>query len=67
MSQLFARDGAIAEPVYRFLPAIYLLAGGAAFFGLEGAVAYVCAGMLWLAAALIPALRRSASLAQESE
>jgi hypothetical protein len=67
MSELFARGGAIAEPMYRFLPVVYLLAGAAAFFGLQGAVGYVCGGMLWLAAALIPALRRNARLAQESE
>ncbi len=67
MSELFARGGAIAEPMYRFLPVVYLLAGAAAFFGLQGAVAYVSAGMLWLAAALIPSVRRNARLAQESE
>lgn len=64
MSLLFWRHGKVPEPIYRLLPAIYLLTGGWVFAVGEGVLAAVSGLLLCLASALVFLWRRDARALQ---
>ncbi len=62
MSFMFWRHGRVPEPIYRLLPAIYLVTGGWVLAVGQGVLAVISGLLLWLASALVFLWRRDARL-----